>query len=265
MKSIVITGSSKGIGYGLAQEFLKQGQRVTISAHVPAEVAEAEKSLAARFGKARVKSHVCNVSDPVQLQSLWNAAINNYGKVDIWINNAGRGYPREFFWDVPTDTINAVIRTNLLGEMFGSKVAFKGMLAQGSGQIYNMMGMGDSGPVVPKTIIYASSKAGVSYFTKGLIIEAAKTPVQVCYLSPGIVVTDLMQPGLEGEGSERARKFFNIMGDRVETVTPWLVKKMLANQKHGAYINWLPNRKLVWRVLRAPFTHRNIYVPTQSA
>ena len=80
--------------------------------------------------------------------------------------------------------------------------------------------------------IYGTSKYAVHYFTESLALEAKETPVIVGSLRPGMVVTDLLTERYKGrpEEWERAKKIFNIIADKVENVTPWLAKRMLANQ-----------------------------------
>src|SRR3712207_4835966 len=138
--------------------------------------------------------------------------------------------------------------------MHGSRVAMRGMVEQGRGSIYNMEGFGsDGGFVLPGTIVYGATKAAVTYFTKGLVKEAKGTPVRVCFLNPGIVVTDLVSAG-DIEGS---RRFLNAVADGVETVAPYLVRRILENDRRGARINWLSRRKLAWRLATAPFNSRD--------
>ena len=84
---IVITGSARGIGYGLAAEFLARGQRVVISDLHQSDVFEAVN----RLGGDRVAGHTCDVTDLDQLHDLWRAALDDFGRVDVWINNAGVG------------------------------------------------------------------------------------------------------------------------------------------------------------------------------
>jgi NAD(P)-dependent dehydrogenase (short-subunit alcohol dehydrogenase family) len=89
MKIVVITGSTRGIGYGLADAFLDRGCSVTISGRSEPRIQEAVLQLAQRFPIERILGHPCDVTKQSQVQSLWDIARNNYGRVDIWINNAG--------------------------------------------------------------------------------------------------------------------------------------------------------------------------------
>lgn len=261
MKSIVITGSTRGIGLGLADSFLALGCAVTVSGRSPEAVEEAVARLSAQHGPERIFGQACDVQDFEQVQTLWDAASSRFGRVDIWINNAGIGHAQENFHELPPDRIEAVVATNLVGAMFGSKVALLGMLEQGHGAIYNMEGLGSGGRKVEGTSVYATSKAGLRYFDEVLAQEAEGTPVLVGALRPGMVMTDLVTDPYEGrpEDWERARRIFNIIGDRVETVTPWLAQQVLDNDKNGAVISWSSNLKIMGRFLTARFRKRDIF------
>jgi short-subunit dehydrogenase len=201
------------------------------------------------------------VSDFEQVQALWDAARARFGKVDIWVNNAGLGHEQASFWELPAERIKAIVNTNVLGTMYGSKVALKGMLEQGFGALYNMEGLGSGGPKVEGTSVYASSKASLRYFDEMLAQELSNTSVIVGSLNPGMVVTELVTSPYDGkpEEWERAKRIFNIIADRVETVTPWLAKQMLENDKNGVRIAWMSSWKVGLRFLTSPFRKRDLF------
>lgn len=262
MKTIVITGSTRGIGFGLAGAFLARGCAVAVSGRSQEAVDQAVAALAAEHEPGRIFGHPCDVGDHAQAQALWDAASDHFGRVDIWLNNAGLGHSQQDSWELAPERIEAVIRTNVLGAIYGTRVAMRGMLAQGFGAIYNMEGLGSGGsPRVAGTSIYATSKAGLRYFDAALAQEAKGTPVIVGALNPGMVVTDLVTAPYEGrpEEWERARRIFNIIADRVETVAPWLVDRMLDNTKNGARISWSSTWKVMGRFLLSPFRKRDLF------
>ena len=137
----------------------------------------------------------------------------------------------------------------------------RGMLAQGFGAIYNMEGMGSDGRKHAGLTMYGTSKYAVHYFTESLALEAKETPVIVGGLRPGMVVTDLLTDRYKDrpEEWERAKKIFNIIADRVENVSPWLAKRMLANQKNGAVLAYSSTWKLLWRFVSQPFVRRDLF------
>ncbi len=192
MKIVVITGSTRGIGYGLANELLKQGCAVSISGRTAASVAQAVSALAGKFGAERVFGNPCDVTDYLEVLTLWEKTCAHFGKIDIWINNAGLGHPPAAIWELSPDLINAVISTNLIGAFYGSKVAVQGMMAQGYGSLYNMEGRGSNGARTAGLALYGSTKYGLRYLTESLIEETKGSPILVGALSPGMVVTDLL-------------------------------------------------------------------------
>lgn len=260
MTSIVITGSTRGIGFSLAQAFLNRGCEVMLNGRSTPSVESALASLANEAGAEKVAGHAADMADYDQVQGLWDAAQSRFGRVDVWINNAGQGQRPMAPWEQPPDVIRSVVETNLLGAMFGSMVALKGMLAQGGGEIYNMEGMGSDGRQQAGLIFYGTTKYGLRYFNEALAEEASGTQVKVGALQPGMILTDLVVGQYRGRPEEwdRVKSIFNIIADRVETVTPWLADQVLANDKSGARIRWLTRPKLMWRFLTAPFINRHV-------
>jgi NAD(P)-dependent dehydrogenase (short-subunit alcohol dehydrogenase family) len=208
----------------------------------------------------RVLGQPCDVTEYAQVQALWDAARAKFGRVDVWINNAGLGHPRIAFWKQAAPVLQATVESNLLGVLYGSHIAAREMLAQGGGQIYNMEGFGSDGRMAEGMMTYGSTKYAVTYFTRNLARDLKGQPVQAGLLSPGIVVTDLILRDYDGlpERWERAQRFFNILGDRVETVTPFLAEKILTNTRNGARIAWLTPAKAAWRFLTAGFIQRDV-------
>jgi len=261
MKIVVITGSTRGIGYGLADSFLALGCAVTISGRTRASVEKAVAELSAKHQADRVLGHPCDVIYFEQVQALWDAAQAHWGKIDIWINNAGIGHSQTDFWDHSPDQIRAVVDTNLMGAMYGSIVALRGMLAQGFGGLYNVEGLGSGGHMVQGLALYGSTKSGLRYLDQSLMQETRGTPVLVGALRPGMVMTDLVTKQYKERPQDwgRDKRIINILADRVETVTPWLARQVLANDKTGVCITWLTRRKVIGRFLAAPFGKRNLF------
>jgi NAD(P)-dependent dehydrogenase (short-subunit alcohol dehydrogenase family) len=260
-KHIVITGSTRGIGFGLAKAFLSLGCSVTVSGRSAKTVAKAVADLGSEYEAKHVSGFVCDVSASEQVQELWNHAISQFGKVDIWINNAGSSGEQRLIWELTAEQAQMPITTNVLGTIYGAQVAMRGMLAQGSGAIFNMEGMGSDGRKHAGLALYGTSKYAVHYFTESLALEARETPVKIGALRPGMVITDLITDRYKGQPEqwERAKKVFNIIADKVENVSPWLAKKMLTNQKNGAILAYSSSWKLFWRFLIQPIHKRDIF------
>jgi NADP-dependent 3-hydroxy acid dehydrogenase YdfG len=262
MKAVVITGSTRGIGHGLAVEFLKSGCQVMLSGRSQAKVDVEVKQLAKQYGDDKVAGQVCEVADVQQVQSLWDAAKRAFGKVDIWINNAGVTHTTKLLAEMDSAEIKPVIDTNITGMIYGSKIALQGMLKQGFGQIYNMEGHGSNDSKLPGVSVYGTSKRALRYLTEALIDETEDTPVQVCFLSPGIVLTDFLINGLRkrpAEELESVKPILNCLADTVETVTPFLVEQILKNDKHGVEIAWLTDEKANERLNSDEYFSRDLF------
>ena len=261
MVTIVITGSTRGIGHGLGDAFLERGCSVTISGRSQETVDRAVAGLGARHGAERLFGQPCDVTDFDQVQALWDAAKEHWGRIDIWISNAGIAHAQTPLWEQEHNEVAAVIGTNIIGSMYGAKVAMTGMLEQGSGSIYNMEGLGSDGRKVEGLTAYGTTKAAITYLTDALVQEAKGTPVLVGAIQPGMVMTDMItqQYKDQPEQWEEAKRIFNILADRIETVTPWMADRVLANTKNGARIQWLTRGKSMGRFLTAPFTKRDIF------
>jgi len=261
MKTIVITGSTRGIGCGLADAFLKLGCSVAISGRTQQNVNTAMATLSASYGSQRLLGFACDVRRFEQVQALWNAAKVRFDKIDIWINNAGVNAGRIPFWQLSPDQIQAGVETNLIGAMNGAVVAIDGMLQQGSGAVYNMEGLGSNGRKIKGLTLYGTTKCGLAYLTDALVGETRGTPVIIGAIRPGMVVTELLTKPFEGKPAEweQAKRMYNLLAERVETVTPWIAAKVLANTRSGIRIQWLTRARLGFCVLRALFSKRDLF------
>jgi len=193
---------------------------------------------------------------------LWAAAVKNFGKVDVWINNAGIDNTILPYWELDSSEIRPVIDTNLTGMMYGSHAALKGMIAQGHGQIYNLEGFGSSGMMRAGMTIYGTTKRAVRYFTESMIEETEDTPIQIGTIGPGMVVTDFMLDEMRRmtkEKLEEVKIVYNTLADTVETVTPYLVENVLTNDKTGSKISWLTDEKISERFNSEEFINRDLF------
>lgn len=261
MKTVVITGSTRGIGFGMAKAFLAKGCKVVISGRERLNVDKAVGILGGEYPAVNIYGTACDVSNFDEVQSLWDHTVDHFGKVDIWINNAGQGQAITNFWTLDHALIKTVVEANLLGQMYGAKVAVSGMIKQGFGALYIMEGKGSRGDVQTGFTLYSTTKRAGNFLFHSLVEEVKGTPVIVGSLSPGMVVTGLLtrQREADPENWERTKKVFNILADKVETVSPWLVEKALANGKNGAEIRYLNSAKVMLRFLSAPFSKRDLF------
>ena len=266
-KRIVITGSTRGIGNGLAREFLKRQCQVAVSGRSADSVAAVVVELAEYYGSSKVSGKACDITDPQQIQALWDHAASAFGGVDVWINNAGVSIGRAPLWTQSDGDLAGLVETNLTGTLLASRAAIANMVSQGHGQVWNTEGFGSDGATQPGMAAYGATKRAVRYLQKALRKDTADTAVQICTVSPGIVVTDLLTGDydLASEEWEKSKKILNILGDEVHTVTPWLADHILATDKSGARVAWLTRRKAFARFMTAAFRRRDLFVDVRGA
>ena len=260
-KSIVITGSTSGLGLGLADAFASRGCTVTISGRSQAHLDQANATLSRKHAASLLHAHLADVSNYAQVEDLWNSAVSKFGRVDIWINNAGMAHPQTQISDFRPEDIQRVVSSNLVGVLHGLIVASKHMRQQEFGSIYNMEGLGSDGRAVSGLALYGSTKSAIAYLTKAAAREARGSTLMVGGLRPGMLVTKLISAQYSGHPDEwkRAERVLNILSDRVETVAPWMADKILANSKNGVTIRWLNKRKIMFRFLMSTFRRRKVF------
>lgn len=257
--TIVITGSTRGIGRGLAEQLLARGADVVVSGRSADTVEQTVEELTAT-GRGRVTGRACDVRSRKDLQALWDLAVEEYGTVDLWINNAGISAARRPLWEISDETVEAVVETNLSGTIFGTQVALAGMTRQGHGTVYNLEGFGSNGQKAEGMGLYGATKRAVSYLSDAANKDLGDG-VRVGTISPGIVVTDLLAADYEDqpEKFEEAKRIFNILGDHVEPVTSFIADKLLASDSPPRRIQWLTKRKAFLRFATAPFRKRDLF------
>ena len=260
-KSVVITGSTRGIGYSLAAAFLERDCAVTISGRTSEAVNEAVTKLGTSYSKELIFGLACEVTDFLQVQMLWEKAQAHFGRIDIWINNAGTAAPMMKFWELSPEQYDEVVLTNILGTMYGTKVALIGMLAQCHGALYNLEGFGARGRGMLGMTLYGSTKASVHFIDRSLAMEIEGTPVITGAVAPGMVITDMITRQFIGREAEleKSKRILNIIGERAETVTPVLVEKILKNKKNGVTITYSSSIRMMGKFLTVPFKKRDLF------
>lgn len=239
MKHVVITGSSRGIGFALARRFLELGCRVTISGRGEATTRAAMEQLTRALPDrtAALSGRACDVTRTEELEALWEHA-RAQAPVDVWINNAGVSPPLGLLWDVPAPALEDVMNSNVRGALLGSWVAVRGMRAQRSGTIFNIVGFGSDGLMYPGALAYGASKRAVGYITKALSREARGTGVRICAMDPGAVRTDMVEATWKSAAASSRMMSAVIMALALppEEVARLLAPRLLANPRSGAIV-----------------------------
>lgn len=265
MKTVVITGSARGFGFELAKEFRKNSFNVIISDINSENLKRAEEELKKINGTGQVVAEICDVTNYQQIEQLWEKVVNKFISVDVWVNNAGVNQPDKAIYELTKKEVDFVLDVDLHGAIYGSQVAFKNMLKQGFGQIYNIEGYGSNDAMMKGLNIYGTSKRAITHFTRALAKESKElnANVKVGRLSPGIMITDFLTSSNGENGtvmlSENTKKVYNILGDYPEPIAKFMVNKIKKNKKNDVKFNWLTNFKAFSRFITAGFNKRNFF------
>ncbi len=256
MATVVVTGSTKGIGRGLVESFSRRGLDVVVTGRRPADADAVAASL-----PGAALGYGVDVSDAASVGALWDAAVDRFGAVDYWVNNAGVAHTTARIVDIPAEQVAAMVSTNMLGTILGSQVAVRGMTAQGRGAVFNVLGGGSDGRIRDYMGVYGATKRGLKMFTDALVKETAGGPVLVGEIRPGILLSDgWLREAAAADPAyiDANRRTLNILADHVEDVAPWIVDQVLATRTHGAEIAWLTTAKIARRFTTSAFSKRDV-------
>lgn len=265
MKTVVITGSARGLGFEMAKVFRKNNVNVVLSDLNIDKLKYSKNELEKIESDSLVDICVCDVTKIKDILGLIKFAKSKFGRIDIWINNAGVNQPEEAIWELSEDEINLVLDVDLKGTIMCSKLVVSEMIKEHSGAIYNVEGYGSNDAKMLGLSIYGTSKRAVTYFTEALAKECEEkdTGIIVGKLSPGIMITDFIVNALGDkekiELSEKTKKVYNILGDYPDVVAEFLVNKMIVNDKNNSKIEWLTTGKAAWRFMTAGFNKRDFF------
>ncbi|WP_234149267.1 SDR family oxidoreductase [Sphingobium sufflavum] len=249
-QTAVITGSTRGLGRGLAEELARRGYQVVVSAQ-----GEEDSVRAAAEVSPDALGVPCDVSDADQVQRLWDRAVARFGAVDLWVNNAGLALTGQPLATLPPEDFRTMLSINLIGAMQGCQVALRGMTAQATGgragRIYTVLGAGADGQPVPGMTGYATTKRALQFLTHSLAQETAGGPVRIGAISPGLVMTEgfLREHRRMVAGPERAarERWVNVIGDHVSTIAHWACDIFASRHEQGAEFVWLSAEKIAAR------------------
>ena len=188
MKTVIVTGASSGIGFGIAEAYLKRGYNVVGNARSMDGLKEAAERLGHPHNFVSVAG---DIADPATAKALFARGVEAFGKVDILINNAGIFLAKPVT-DYTEDDVTAIVNTNLLGFFYPSQAAAEHMSANGSGHIVTITASLAIQPTakVP-ALLPILIKGGLNHATRGLALELAGANVKVNAVAPGIISTPM--------------------------------------------------------------------------
>lgn len=182
-KAVVVTGGSKGFGKALAEAMITQGARVLVTSTNEDEVKAAAQGIGAEYAVADASSFEATAAVAKQ-------AVDTFGKIDVWVNNAGVQIAPSNLEDVDVDRLHYLYGVNFFGYFNGCKAVLPVMKKQGSGLIININSTaGLSGK--PTLSAYVSSKFAIKGMSESLREELTGTGVQVFQIFPGGMQTDI--------------------------------------------------------------------------
>lgn len=208
-KVVVITGASMGIGEALARLFAEEGARVLLSSRDAQRVEEA----CARIGRLdRTMAAACDVQRREQVEALRDLALRNYGRIDVWVNNAGYGL-NDSVENMDMAEVRRMFETNLFGALYGMQAVLPVLRKQGSGTIINLSSV--AGYIaVPYMSAYCATKHALNAFSHAARVELAGTGVNVLNVCPGYIRTNFQSNIVRGRDSLR------YLGDKRHGGTP---------------------------------------------
>ncbi len=185
-KVVLITGSSSGIGKATAVRFAEEGSRLVVNYRVNRKGAEETRDELHKKGASCLLVQA-DVSNPKDVEMLFQSALDHFGSVDVLINNAAIGTDKVPFMDASFEDMAEMIHTDLIGPMLCAQKAVRIMEKQGAGKILNtssIRGWEHGG----RAIVYSAAKAGINSLTRTLAKQVAPK-IQVNAVAPGFVKT----------------------------------------------------------------------------
>lgn len=235
-RSVVVTGSTRGFGRVLAGRLAGLGARVVVSGPVPEESREYAEELTKR-GDDAVWS-VGDVTSGTDVDAILATAVEHYGHVDVWVNNAAYETPgMSTLLEFPPEVWERTTQVNVLGTGRCTIAALTHMRARGRGVIVNVTGRGDDLRPTKFSAPYGASKAWVRAFTKTLRAEYADSGVHLVAFNPGIMTTARMDRAhftQHSDAHDRTEKQLEAMtrmfGDPPEVAAEQLIAFLASGQ-----------------------------------
>lgn len=227
----VVTGGTKGAGKAIARKFLELGDNVIICSRDESRVSATVEELRALLPPGatnRVLGMPADVSCASDMRAVATFTKDNFGSVDIWVNNAGtNAYSFKPFFEQQDEDIASVVTTNILGVMYGTKAAINAMKSQPKGgHIFNMDGAGADGTATPRFAAYGATKRSLDQLNKSIRADlniAKISNVGIHAISPGMVTTELLMAGGDNRFS---RLMINCLAETPEDMADFLVPRI---------------------------------------
>ncbi|WP_309128324.1 SDR family NAD(P)-dependent oxidoreductase [Microbacterium sp.] len=189
MPVVVITGASSGIGRETSRRYAREGARLVLASRSRAALETVAQECRELGGQVLVVP--TDVSDEGAVRALAAAAVSRFGRIDVWVNNAGV-FAYGAFADLPSDIFRQVVETNLMGQVHGARAVLPYFRAQHGGTLI-LVGSLYSRVGSPAITPYATSKFGLLGFAESLRPELRRTGIRLRLIVPGSVDTPVYQ------------------------------------------------------------------------
>lgn len=189
-KVVLITGSGNGLGKGYAHVFAESGCKVACADISKEAVEKTAAEIVAEGGKA--KAFYVDVTNVESINTLIKEIVNEFGTIDVLVNNAGREIAEPFL-DVTPEHYEKISSVNIRGVYFVAQAVAKLMKEKGGGKIINIGSLG-SYIGLAESSVYCSTKGAVLQLSKTMAIELADSNIQVNCIAPGYFITPMTQP-----------------------------------------------------------------------
>lgn len=190
-KVAIVTGSSSGIGSGIARVFAQEGAAVGIDYHSHPQGAQQLVDEIQQAG-GRALCAQADVSQADDVRKLIDQTIDRFGRLDVMVNNAGIEHQMPFI-DTPLEILQQTIAVNLVGVWIGCQEAAKRMIAQGGGRIINISSVHEE-ITMPGNAAYCATKGGVMMLMRTIAVELAPHKITVNNIAPGAIDTPIDAP-----------------------------------------------------------------------
>jgi 3-oxoacyl-[acyl-carrier protein] reductase len=189
-KCVVVTGAGSGFGEAIAERFAREGASVVVADLNPESSTRVAAEINAAGGRACQKT--VDVSEEDQVAVLMQTALDEYGRIDVLVNNAGYSHLSKLLWKISVAEFDAVFAVNARGVFLGCKHVIPAMIEQGGGSIVNIASIGAIAPR-PGVTPYNATKGAVLTMTKGLALEVARHNITVNAVNPVAAETGFMK------------------------------------------------------------------------
>ncbi len=203
-KVVVVTGGSEGIGRAIALRFLQEGCNVAVMARRPGPIEAFCRECEGRGFGGRIFGAPADVASPATVAAFLDAVTERFGRLDVWVNNAGRAYYVGLN-DITDEEWDECLAINLTGVFHCCRLAARAMRATGGGVIINASSFS---AYIPTAGIgaYAVAKRGLSALTQVLAAELAPDNIRVVSFAPGLTETPMASDRIEAEREHLARQ-----------------------------------------------------------